>query len=372
MATVKKRGSKWQATVRDPNGREVTKTFPKRIQADLWAKDRDADKLRGTWVNPRAGRETFRQWVKRYIKDGAVHKRPTTLARDNAVLNHWFVPSLGTRAIGSVTPHDVRNIVKAMTSAGLAPRTVRTNYGVLRGAMRAAVDAELIGVSPCRGVKLPEIPKVRKPVALVPDIHRLADAVPREYRPAIYLGSLGLRQAEVFGLRVKAIDFLRKTITIEETVNEVNGQVVIGDGKTRSSVRTISIPTFILDLLAEHLRHTGRTNPDDYVLQSPNGGPVRANNFRRRIYQPALKTAGLDAGLTFHRLRHSAGYHMRETGESLEVIQKRLGHASIRTTADVYGSLPVAVDKAVADRLNAMFESSRRHFADIAEVYAPA
>ena len=58
---------------------------------------------------------------------------------------------------------------------------------------------------------------------------------------------------------------------------------------------------------------------------------------------------------------------MRETGEPLEMIQKRLGHASIRTTADVYGSLPVAVDKAAANRLNEMYESSRGHFADIDE-----
>jgi len=63
---------------------------------------------------------------------------------------------------------------------------------------------------------------------------------------------------------------------------------------------------------------------------------------------------------------------MRETGEPLEVIQKRLGHASIRATADVYGSLPVAVDQAVSDRLNAMYESCRGHFADIVAEQASA
>jgi len=80
--------------VRGPDGREVTKTFPKRVQADQWAKEREADKLRGTWIDPRAGRETVGQWVQRYLKDGAVHKRATTMARDKAVLNHWFVPAL--------------------------------------------------------------------------------------------------------------------------------------------------------------------------------------------------------------------------------------------------------------------------------------
>src|ERR1022692_119721 len=56
------------------------------------------------------------------------------------------------------------------TTARLAPRTIRTNYGVLRATMTAAVDAELIALNPCRGVKLPEVPKVARPVALVPEV----------------------------------------------------------------------------------------------------------------------------------------------------------------------------------------------------------
>jgi integrase len=372
MATVNRRGNSWQATVRGPDGREVTKAFPKRVQADQWGKEREADKLRGAWIDPRAGRESFGQWVQRYLKDGVAHKRATRLARDKTVLNHWVVPTFGRRAIGSITPHDVRTVVQSMIGSRLAPRTIRTNYGVFRAAMSAAVDAELIAVNPCRGVRLPDVPKLPKPVAPVSDVHRLADAVPDEYRPAIYLGSLGLREAEVFGLRVKAIDFLRTTVRVEETVNEVDGQLIVGDGKTRSSVRTISLPDFIVEVLAVHLQRTGRVRPKDYVLQAPGGGPVRANNFRRRVYRPALQKAKLDSGLTFHRLRHSAGHHMRETGEPLEVIQKRLGHASIRTTADVYGSLPVAVDQAASDRLNALYESSRGHFADMDEAPSSA
>jgi integrase len=73
--------------------------------------------------------------------------------------------------------------------------------------------------------------------------------------------------------------------------------------------------------------------------------------------------AGLPAELTFHRLRHSAGYHLRQVGEPLELIQKRLRHASIRTTADVYGSLPPELDRAAAARITPFIE--RR--ADIAE-----
>src|SRR2546423_11964535 len=64
-------------------------------------------------------------------------------------------------------------------------------------------------------------------------------------------------------------------------------------------------------------------------------------------------------GATMGGLRHSVGPLMREAGVPLEVIQRRLGHASIRTTADIYGSLPESVDRAVAEKLDDLFAAAR-------------
>src|SRR2546423_8896402 len=64
-------------------------------------------------------------------------------------------------------------------------------------------------------------------------------------------------------------------------------------------------------------------------------------------------------GATMGGLRHSVGPLMREAGAPLEVIQRRLGYASIRTTADIYGSLPESVDRAVADKLDDLFAAAR-------------
>ena len=66
-------------------------------------------------------------------------------------------------------------------------------------------------------------------------------------------------------------------------------------------------------------------------------------------------------GPMVRRPRHRSGrtrHMMREAGVPLDVIQRRLGHASIRTTADIYGSLPESVDRAVAAKLDALFASA--------------
>lgn len=226
----------------------------------------------------------------------------------------------------------------------LAPRTVRTNYGVLRALFGASVKAELIPISPCRGIRLPPVVKVGKPLASPEDVVSLANAVAEEYRPAIYLLAQGVRMQEVCGLRVRGIDFEHRTLTIEHTINEVDGMLVHGNGKMGSSVRTLHLPEFLLDLLQDHIQQNGLTNPEDFVLQSPDGGPLRPINFRGRVHTPALRKAGLPSGLTPHRLRHSSGDHMRGNDEQLETIQKRLGNAGIRTTADIYGTLNEEVD----------------------------
>ncbi|MEO8696894.1 MAG: tyrosine-type recombinase/integrase [Acidimicrobiales bacterium] len=66
------------------------------------------------------------------------------------------------------------------------------------------------------------------------------------------------------------------------------------------------------------------------------------------MWVPAVRRAGLD-GLTFHALRHSAADLMIELGAHPRVIHQRLGHASVRTTLDVYGAaLPAGSDLSTA------------------------
>jgi integrase len=361
----------WQARWLEPDGRERTKAFAMKGAAEDHLTTVANQQLTGTYIDVEAGRTTCGEWIDRWLDD--TPKRETTRARDRCVIDKWFRPKLKARPLGKVTPVDVRAIVKSMTDE-LAARTVRTNYGILRAAFNAAVEAELIARTPCRGVRLP-IEQQRDPrFCSAEELQTLAAAIPLEYRPMIYLaGVVGLRWSEVAGLRVGRLDFLRRTITVAETIAEVDGRHVVAPPKTPASHATLSVPVPVMEMLSEHLARRGRPGPDELVFVTTNGGPLRATNFRNRVWQPACVTSGLGRivvdrttkkkhydGLTFHGLRHSAAGLMISLGAHPKVIQQRMRHASVRTTLDVYGRVLPELDDRVTEGLGELVAQAPR------------
>jgi integrase-like protein len=196
MAHVERRRRKgqtvWRARYRAPDGVERSKTFRRRADAERFLTTVEASKLRGDWIDPVRGRITYREWSARYFAH-AIHKRPTTLARDHSVNEKHLLPAIGERRLASLTPLDIRRVVQQMSET-LSPASVRTDYAVLRAILNAAVEAEILAVSPCRGVRLPAQRRYLPRFHSADELQRLADATPAEYRPMIYLaGVLGLR-----------------------------------------------------------------------------------------------------------------------------------------------------------------------------------
>ena len=72
-----------------------------------------------------------------------------------------------------------------------------------------------------------------------------------------------------------------------------------------------------------------------------------ASTFRTRVLQSAFQTAGI-TGATFHGLRHAHASWLLAGGADLAVVQERLGHARLQTTADYLHTPPDADDSALA------------------------
>ena len=192
-----------------------------------------------------------------------------------------------------------------MGDIGLPKATTTKAAQLLGKILKAAVQAGLLLKSPGDGVRLPRIERTEMRFLDDTEVRALAGAIDPRYKAALLLAAFGgLRTGELFGLRAKRVDPLRRAVTIAETLVDVGGHPSCGPPKTRAGHRTIPLPRVATEPLSEQLADYGR-KPDDLVFTAPEGGPMQLNVWRRRFWASAVRGAGLDH-LRPHDLRHTA------------------------------------------------------------------
>lgn len=359
MAHVQKRGaSRWRARYRGPDGRERSKTFDRRGDAERWVASMEVAKARGAWVDPALGRATFATWAAEWSAT-VVDVRPSTRDRDLRAVRVHLVPHFGDVPLAKITNPMVKRFLADMLLTGdHSPATVRKVGQILAKMMRSAVDAGLLARSPCDGVRLPAEGRREMQFLTAEQVAELATAVGPDWEVLIFTASYaGLRWGELAGLRPARIDLGRRTITVVEQLNELSGRLEWGPPKTAAGRRAVSIPGALAELLAEQLERPS-VERSGLVFPSPFGEPLRRSNFARRVWAPATTKLGLD-GLRFHDLRHTAVALAISQGAHPKALQERMGHSSVTVTLDRYGHLYEGLDGQIADGLDELLRTSR-------------
>ena len=196
MASVEKRSRDgrvtWQARWRDPAGRQRKRTFTRKTDAERYLATVEADKLRGAYLDPAAGRLTFGDYALEWA--AIQHHRPSTVDQVERHLRRQVLPVLGDRPLGAVRPSEVQAFVHGL-SESLSPSTVAIVYSRVAAIFAAAVRDRRISSTPCAGVTLPK--RARKQVEPLPTeaVHALVDAMTGRYRAVVTLAAgTGLRQ----------------------------------------------------------------------------------------------------------------------------------------------------------------------------------
>ena len=168
--------------------------------------------------------------------------------------------------------------------------------------------------------------------------------------------STGMREAEMLGLTWAAVDFERRTVSVTDTLQRVDGEWKLLPPKTERSRRTIDIPEPTVAALRAHRSAqrkaraaVGQLGPDGLVFTTPTGRPIHGSNLLPP-FRATLARLGLPR-ITIHDLRHSAATWLFALGVPLPVIADRLGHSTIRVTADLYRHRVPALSRDASDRL---------------------
>lgn len=358
---------RWQVRYVDPSGRERSKNFPRKSDAERFLVTIEADKLRGDWIDPRLSKITFEDWTGRWWGTTA-HLKLYTRDGYQSLLRVHVLPRFAQSSLGSIQPVDIREWVSDLDSSGLSASRIRQAYFLLGQILRSAVESGYLTKSPCVGVKLPrmQVPEMRFLTA--EEVEALASAIHQPYGVLIYtLAYGGLRWGEAAALRRGRCELLRSRLHVVEALSETSEGLLFGPTKTYQR-RTVVIPGFLRDLLAEHLGAKVEPHEDTLAFSSPGAEPMRRGNFRRRLWRPALEAAGLDY-IRPHDLRHTCAALLIAENAHPKAVQAHLGHSSISVTMDRYGHLFPSDAEALADRLDA---TRTRTLTDTRRTVSPA
>lgn len=157
----------------------------------------------------------------------------------------------------------------------------------------------------------------------------------------------GLRVGELCGLKWSNIDFENGTISVSRTVQRINkhgkSEVVIGSPKSKSSVRTVPIPDFVLNILRQ------KRKGDDFYIITGTGKPTEPRTMQNR-FKVILKICGIRS-VNFHLLRHTYATVCIENGFDPKTLSELLGHADASITLNRYVHSSMQMKKNYVSRL---------------------
>jgi integrase len=198
-------------------------------------------------------------------------------------------------------------------------------------------------------------------------IRQAADKEPIKWQLAVHLLMItGCRRGEIVGLKWPKVNWEDSSITIDCALTYTPDRGVYESTTKTEDVRIIKLPKETMDLLRDYRRWQLEMrlamgdlwHASEYVLTSEKGGPMSPDTlssflrkFERRHDLPHIHA---------HKFRHSMASILYYSGADPVSISKRLGHAQVSTTQDMYSHLIRQADTQSAERIaDAIFRSKK-------------
>jgi integrase len=353
---------RWRARYRDPSGRERSKSFTRKVDAERFLVGIEDAKLRGAYVDPAAGKMGFGEWAERWHLTTA-HLKPSTRHDYRMLLDHQVLPAFGDWTLASIDTLAVKEWRAGLLADGLSPKRAGKALQVLSQILASAVEGGRLARNAATSVKPPKVQRKEMHFLDAEQVEWLAAVTEIRYRPLILFAAYtGLRPCELVALRVGRLDLLRCTARVVEAAVEVS-RLEWGPVKTHEA-RIVRMPRSVAEELAASLAVRPHS-PEALVFTAPMGGPLSRADFVRNCFKPAVlvaneaiaklpkdrRPAPLPEGLRFYDLRHTCASLLIAQGASVKAVQAQLGHATASITLDTYGHLFPSEMEALADRL---------------------
>jgi integrase len=306
-------------------------------------------------------------WLRDYCDK---YLSPSTALSYRNQLKLRINPELGHKRLNKIMPMDIIRFVNHLQDTRhrfdgkdkpLSDEVISYTFHVLTSMLHDAVEWQMIDFNPCDNVPRP---KVRHRKVILPtekEVDKILEAltkVPLKFRTLVFLAiATGLRRGEILGLQWSDIDLDKGLLRVERTVQVIDKQPVIKGPKTNGSQRTIVLPASIIKLLKEY-KTEQRKRKKKLLNQWLDQGWI-FTTWNGRYMSPSTPSKWFHdflvdhklAHMSFHALRHLSATILISEGVPLKNVSSRLGHADIRTTANIYSDALQSVDRAASNMM---------------------
>ncbi|QDI92481.1 site-specific integrase [Salicibibacter halophilus] len=299
-----------------------------------------------------------------YTEECKIHQKPGTYKILEYNINKHIFPYFKDSLLKKISSEHIREYQKNLIDQGLNNKTINNIMINLSEIFNKALEFEVIKSNPCINVKNLKLNK-KEMKFWTPDQFKTFIGLIKDdeflFKTFYSLAYLtGMRTGEMLALKWNDISTFNREINVYKTLTYIERETIITEPKTKNAIRRININQKLLQLLFEwkekqqnlfaklRMNHSN----DIYIFQYRENPPSK-DIFSRRIRK--ICERGDVEPIRLHDLRHSHVALLIHQGEDHTTIKERLGHASIKTTIDVYGHLFPNKQKETADRLDDLF-----------------
>ena len=359
----------------DAHGRQIVKR--KTIKAKT---DREAKKMQASFEASLqhgnitlTGKLKVSEFAHQWFHDHCEKKlAPKTQRSYLNHLNTRILPALGHIDINKLCPQHIIKFLNDLQESpsrfdgrdgNVSSESFCYSFRVLSSMLQDAVHWQIIPSNPCKRVEPPKAARKKIKVMNETDVSQMLAALqeePLKYRTIVMLAlDSGLRLGELMGLKWQDIDLEHSLVS----VNKAN-QALVGKGiftkcpKNESSVRSVVISNSTTILLRTYRCEQLKTQMllgekwiDEGWLFTQWNGKAMYPDTPSHWFRDFLAKHSLPH-MRFHALRHLSATVLISQGVPLKNVSSRLGHADIRTTANIYSEALQSVDRQAASKMD--------------------
>lgn len=328
----------------DKNGKRKVKRFKKLQKCRQWLAEAMFADEHSDIRNPME--MTVDAWYECFMETKRREVRKNTVRNYERKYTQHIKDIIGAMKIVDVKPMHCQKVLNVMADKGLANSTINGVKDVMITIFECAVNNDVIVSNPARkniNSKIGKEPEKKECLSVAVQKDFLEFAKYHRYIDAYsFILQTGLRAGELIGLKWEDIDFDKKVLNVQRSMffSYDTREWEISKPKSAAGERTIPLTKEAISILREqeykhkHMKVIPMEWKDFVFLNKETGLPINNDTYNKALMQICGKM--LIKSFSMHILRHTFATRCIEAGMKPKILQKILGHTSLKMTMDRY------------------------------------